>query len=97
MSMGFDTVVSFTAPEAGNWIFSTSGSDYDTVLYARSACADTATELDCNDDSGLGEEQLERWSSRLKLTLEQDRSSISSLTLSIALKHRNPTSRFQRL
>ena len=61
MSLGFDTVVSFTAPEAGSWIFSTSGSDYDTVLYARSTCADTATELIATMIKPR-EDQLERWS-----------------------------------
>ena len=30
---------------------STAGTDYDTVLYARTVCEDRETELDCNDDS----------------------------------------------
>ena len=46
-----DDIVSFTAPAAGRWIFSTAGTDYDTVLYARTVCEDRETELDCNDDS----------------------------------------------
>ena len=47
-----DSVVSFTAPSAGQWIISTKGSDYDTVLYARATCDDADSELACNDDSG---------------------------------------------
>ncbi|HJL15174.1 MAG TPA: hypothetical protein RMH99_05935 [Sandaracinaceae bacterium LLY-WYZ-13_1] len=39
----------WTAPTAGTWVFDTVGSDYDTVLYARSGCA--GAELACDDDT----------------------------------------------
>jgi hypothetical protein len=43
--------VSWTAPEAGRFAFTTRGSELDTVLYARDGiCA--GSELACNDDSG---------------------------------------------
>ena len=32
----------------------TEGSDFDTVLYVRTDCADAATEVACNDDNGMG-------------------------------------------
>jgi hypothetical protein len=46
-----DLGVSWTAPEAGRYAFSTRGSDLDTVLYLRDGAC-TASELGCNDDSG---------------------------------------------
>jgi hypothetical protein len=40
----------FTAPVDGTYLFDTSGSDFDTVLYLRAASC-TGEELACNDDS----------------------------------------------
>lgn len=40
---------SWTAPEAGTWTFSTSGSAFDTVIYVLDGC--DGAELACNDDS----------------------------------------------
>ncbi|MEZ4431162.1 MAG: PPC domain-containing protein [bacterium] len=45
---------SFTAPAAGDYTFDTLGSNFDTVLYLRSACGDAASEIACNDDRGGG-------------------------------------------
>lgn len=45
-----DVTFQWTAPEAGRFEFTTSGSDFDTVLYVRDgACA--GPELACNDDT----------------------------------------------
>ncbi len=54
--MGSDAVVVFTAPAAGEWEFRTMEEDptFDTLMYARTTCGDTNTELDCNDDIELG-------------------------------------------
>lgn len=46
-----DVTFQWTAPEAGRFEFTTSGSDFDTLLYVRDgACA--GPELGCNDDTG---------------------------------------------
>lgn len=50
MTMGADVLVSFTAPEAGEWDLNTLGSTYDTVMYVRADCNDAGSELGCNDD-----------------------------------------------
>src|SRR5262245_1714323 len=45
-----DAVLSFTAPQDGDYTFSTAGTSYDTVLYVLDGlCA--GGELDCNDDT----------------------------------------------
>lgn len=46
---GNDALYTFTAPEAGNYAFTTSPSDLDTVLVITDGCA--GTELKCNDDN----------------------------------------------
>jgi len=45
-----DLVVFFVAPKAGEYRFSTTGSDFDTVLHARADDC-TGAVLDCNDDA----------------------------------------------
>jgi hypothetical protein len=40
---------SWTAPSSGNYVFSTSGSNFDTVLALRTSC--NGSLYDCNDDS----------------------------------------------
>lgn len=45
-----EAVFTWTAPTAGDYLFSTEGSDFDTVLYVRDGRCGTS-ELDCNDDS----------------------------------------------
>jgi len=46
-----DVTFQWTAPEAGRFEFTTSGSDFDTLLYVRDGgCA--GPELACNDDTG---------------------------------------------
>jgi hypothetical protein len=48
-----DLAVQFTAPSAGQYIFETAGSDFDTILFARPGCL--GADLACNDDGqGLG-------------------------------------------
>ncbi len=51
---GAEVAFRFVAPEAGLWRFLAVAADpdapFDTVLYARTACLDVETELDCNDD-----------------------------------------------
>ena len=48
-----DVVLTFTAPEAGLYEFSTADSfGLDSVLYVRTSCEDATSELDCNDDFG---------------------------------------------
>lgn len=52
---GPEVVYRFTAPSAGQWVFSTVAPGlegvFDTVLHARSACDDAGSELACSDDS----------------------------------------------
>jgi hypothetical protein len=48
-----EAIVSFTAPEAGTYLFSTLPSfGLDTVVYARTSCEDASTEIACQDDYG---------------------------------------------
>jgi hypothetical protein len=68
MTVGPDTVVQFTAPSAGEWEFNTTGSDFDTVMYARTSCLDETSELDCNDDIDFGAGLSQ---SRVRLNLEE--------------------------
>ncbi|MCK6571013.1 hypothetical protein L6V77_07860, partial [Myxococcota bacterium] len=53
-----EVVFTFTAPQAGTWYFTTQVADivdsYDTLLYARTDCADPASELACDDDGADG-------------------------------------------
>ena len=52
---GSERVFHFVAPDAGNWHLTTESIDegaIDTILYARSACNNAATEIDCNDEGG---------------------------------------------
>jgi len=52
---GPEAAWAFAVNGAGCIRLDTDGSDFDTVLYVRTDCADPATELDCNDDAlGLG-------------------------------------------
>ena len=66
---GREKVFRFTAPSAGQWSFLSSPLEgsLDTVLYARSTCDDSESELACNDDI-VAQVQLD---SSLQLTLEQ--------------------------
>lgn len=50
-----DHVVTFTAPAAGSYTISTNGSTYDTVMAVFSDCA---TQIACDDDSGVGTQSL---------------------------------------
>ncbi len=61
---GPDQLIRFQAPAAGTWIFDSTGSEFDAVLYARAVCAE-AEELACDDD-GAGALQ-----GRLELELAQ--------------------------
>jgi hypothetical protein len=50
---GPQDVITFTAPRAGNWQFTTDGSDganVDTLIFAREFCVVGTSELSCNDD-----------------------------------------------
>ena len=60
-SGGSDRAFTWTAPETGQYIFNTAGSDVDTVLYLRDGRACGVAELACDDDSGaeLGTSSLE--------------------------------------
>jgi len=49
---GPEAVLEFEAPEDGTWVFDTDGSDFDTLLYVRTACTEPASELECDDDGG---------------------------------------------
>ncbi|MCA9524775.1 MAG: hypothetical protein KC549_00580, partial [Myxococcales bacterium] len=48
---GEEIAHTFVAPAAGTFCARTEGSDYDTVVYVRTDCADAASELGCNDDA----------------------------------------------
>jgi hypothetical protein len=67
-NVAVDAVTTFTAPEAGLWVFNTDASQegFDTVLYARTTCDDAGAELSCNDDHN------EAFQSQLVLELEAD-------------------------
>jgi hypothetical protein len=60
----------FTAPEAGTWSFTLSSDvdGLDTVMYARTDCLDTESEIACNDDRVRNQVLL----SRVNLELEAD-------------------------
>ncbi len=60
-----DVAYTFTAPEAGQYIFDTEGSAFDTVLYAFDGETCDGTELACNDQA-IGNQ------SRIVLDLEAD-------------------------
>ena len=49
-----DRAFRWQAPAAGTYTIDTIGSSYDTVLYVRNTCADTA-DIACNDDITAGE------------------------------------------
>jgi hypothetical protein len=52
---GPEVVILFRAPEAGEWVFSTSNqrtSGTDTVIYIRDICQEPGSERACNDDGG---------------------------------------------
>lgn len=53
---GPEQVLSFVAPSAGRWYFSTDrpGTMFDTVLYVQTACGQPGSEIACNDDGGMG-------------------------------------------
>ena len=50
---GVDRVIAFTAPSAGDYVFDTEGSSFDTTLAVFDSC-DEESELACDDDSGSG-------------------------------------------
>lgn len=62
---GNDLVLYFRAGAAGHYLFTTEGSEVDTVLYAMDDCDDGFSELACSDDWG------EETHSQLLLDLEQ--------------------------
>ena len=51
-----DHVMAWTAPEDGTYLFTTNGSNFDTVLSLHSDCVSAA--LACNDDGGDGTQSL---------------------------------------
>lgn len=57
MGGGADHIVSFTAPSAGQYVFETVDSDYDTALAAFDTC-DVTSELACNDDAAGQQSQI---------------------------------------
>ncbi len=59
-----EAVYAWTAPRSGVYTFDTLGSDYDTLLYARSECQ--APDLACNDDVN----QSQTLQSSLQLSLD---------------------------
>ena len=65
---GGDVVFRFEAPEAGVWRFETLAdrTDFDSLLYVRTTCDDTDSELGCNDDILEGRVR----NSRVDATLE---------------------------
>lgn len=50
---GADHVIAFAAAVAGDYVFDTNGSMYDTALVAFDTC-DPGSEIACDDDSGMG-------------------------------------------
>ncbi|HRY97412.1 MAG TPA: hypothetical protein P5147_28385, partial [Myxococcota bacterium] len=56
---GPEAVWDFTAPADGCVFVSTEGSEYDTVLYVRSECADIDAELGCNDDAAGSQSEVQ--------------------------------------
>ncbi|MEM6992489.1 MAG: hypothetical protein AAF721_18390 [Myxococcota bacterium] len=57
MGGGNDHIVSFTAPEAGEYVFETVDSEFDTALAAFDSC-DFTSELACNDDAAGQQSQI---------------------------------------
>ncbi len=53
-TIGADALHRFTAPNAGEWLFDTLGSELDTVVYIRSVCDDFDSERTCNNDVSDG-------------------------------------------
>jgi len=53
-SGGNDIAISWTAPADGEYVVSTEGSDFDTVLHVRAGADCAGTEVTCNDDGGSG-------------------------------------------
>lgn len=49
-SSGTEAVFAFTAPSTGTVCMRTRGSSFNTLLYARSSCANAASEIICNDN-----------------------------------------------
>ena len=49
-SSGTEAVFAFTAPSTGTVCMRTRGSSFNTLLYARSSCANAASEITCNDN-----------------------------------------------
>ena len=49
-SSGTEAVFAFTAPTTGPVCMRTRGSSFNTLLYARSTCANAASEITCNDN-----------------------------------------------
>ncbi|MFT4705981.1 MAG: hypothetical protein ACI81R_003697 [Bradymonadia bacterium] len=59
--LSYEAVIEFVAPETTRVCADTDGSLIDTVLWVQESC-DTATELDCEDDSeGLGLQSAVSW------------------------------------
>ncbi len=52
-AQALDYAVSWTAPADGTYLFSTEGSNFDTVLYLLDGGCTGATEIACNDDKDL--------------------------------------------
>ncbi|MEM6295686.1 MAG: proprotein convertase P-domain-containing protein [Myxococcota bacterium] len=61
-----DVAYTFTAPDAGTYVFDTNGSDFDTVLYYFEGETCGGTEVECDDDGGDGLD------SQLIIALEAD-------------------------
>ncbi len=53
-----DVAYTFTAPQAGNYVFDTNGSTFDTVLYYYDGATCVGTEIECDDDDGDGLDSL---------------------------------------
>ena len=49
-SSGTEAVFAFTPPTSGTVCMRTRGSSFNTLLYARSSCANAASEITCNDN-----------------------------------------------
>lgn len=49
-----DVAYTFTAPQAGNYVFDTNGSTFDTVLYYYAGAVCVGTQVACDDDGGDG-------------------------------------------
>lgn len=49
-----EAAFAFVAETAGTYCANTIGSEFDTILYARTSCGDPSSELDCDDDGADG-------------------------------------------